>query len=227
MSTYLVNRDEQELGAFDLPQIKAGLQTGQFENSDWGWQEGMDDWLPLSTLVSSAAPAHASQPPASLPKTAATKRPEPFNPYASPAAAKVKTVGSPIISGWVPQEVVSELAGTKPWVRFLSVLGWIFGVVSAGVIILSVVQSSSSTNAGSIAPILGGGILMVLLAYPTVKLTLYARHIKRLVESKSYDDLTNALREQRRLWKFYGVIAAIYLGFLLMIFLYSLTTGRR
>ncbi len=224
MSAYLVNRDGQELGSFELSQIKAGLQTGQFEDSDFGWQDGMAEWQTLSTLVNSAAPAQATL--ADSPSKTAANQPEPFNPYASPAAAQVKTAGSPTISGWVPHEVVSELAGTKPWVRFLSILGWIFGVVFAVGLIITVMQSSSPKGTGGFGSVLIGGIIMVVTMYPTLKMTKYASHINRLVESNSYDDLTNALREQRRFWKFYGVIATIYLGFFLMIFLYALISGK-
>ena len=55
------------------------------------------------------------------------------------------------------------------------------------------------------------GITAVLIVYPTLKLSKYAANISRLVESHSFADLNDALAEQRRFWKFYGIIALIYI----------------
>jgi Na+/H+-dicarboxylate symporter len=48
-----------------------------------------------------------------------------------------------------------------------------------------------------------------LVIYPTLKLTKYASNIGRLVESQSFTDLCAALREQRRFWKFHGILSLI------------------
>lgn len=225
MSAYLVNRDGQELGSFELHQIKDGLQDGQFRAGDWGWQEGMAEWQSLSKLAGAPAGASAPRPQTALPAPSAAK-PAAINPYASPGTQSVGADGSPIVGGRVPQEVVTELAGTKPWIILISVLMWIGCGIMLVALAINLVGALDGATAlaknnmagagvGGMLGILFVGVLTALLVlYPTLKLTKFASNIGRLVASQSYADLTNALREQRRFWKFYGILIVIYLGVL-------------
>ncbi len=229
MSAYLVTRDGQELGSFELSQIKAGLRTGQLKDSDWGWCEGMEDWKALTEIAGPAAvsPVKSISSPSSAPiSNSGNLTPAGINPYAAPSANLVRAAAT----GEVPYDVVVELKGTKPWVRFISILGWIMCSFFGLGIIFSLIPALS-TKAPVGGPelaiiILGGGLVMFLMLYPTLKLSKYATHISRLVESNSPSDLVEAMREQKRVWKFYGVVAAIYLSFFLMMFFYSLMTRR-
>jgi len=242
MSNYLITREGQELGSFELSQIKEGLQTGYFQASDWGWREGMAEWQPLATLANSSPSPAATQPVASAPKARPVAVPvnaprskpagtSAINPYAAPAA---KGQGaSPVISaGSVPYSIITELSGTKPWVRLISVIMWI----ACGFMILAVVVNlfigaigasalSKSGNgavgaAGLIVMMVVYGISAMLIIYPTLKLSKYASNISRLVQSQSFVDLTAALAEQRRFWKFYGILTVIYLGVVLVVVLF-------
>lgn len=47
MSNIHVNRAGNSLGQFSLEEIKAGLASGQFLESDLGWREGMAEWKKL------------------------------------------------------------------------------------------------------------------------------------------------------------------------------------
>ena len=219
MSAYLVNRAGQELGSFTLTQIKAGLAKGELQGTDWGWQDGMADWKPLSTLVGSTL---APLPAASAPMVREPNPPT-INPYASPAGRVAQPLGSsPLTGGYVPAETVDELARTKPWVRLISVLMTIGCVLVLGSLLVNVLSLAtlsskfgSSLGGAEIGLIFGAlvfmGITAVLIVYPTVKLSKYATNIGRLVESKNFLDLTAALREQRRFWRFYGILAVLYL----------------
>ena len=60
------------------------------------------------------------------------------------------------------------------------------------------------------------GVTSMLIIYPTLKLSKYASNISKLAQSQSFTDLTAALAEQRRFWKFYGIITLIYLSFALL-----------
>jgi len=239
MSAYKVSREGQELGSFDAAQIQEGLQTGYFQPTDWGWCEGMADWQalpqlfaqPKQTPVSSALQAR----PAASPQNAVGRKTAAgsLNPYAAPASNVASGSG---LLGSVPVPVISELAGTKPWVRFISVLMWIGCSVMILFVVLNLVMGlmgasalAKSGNGGlgvtfMIAMTFGYGISAMLIIYPTLKLSKYASNISRLADSHSYSDLIAALREQRRFWKFYGIIILVYLS-LLVLFVILMVAG--
>ena len=59
MAMIFVNRDRQSLGQFTDQEISNGLQSGQFLPTDLGWQEGMENWQPLSAFTNLPAPGAA------------------------------------------------------------------------------------------------------------------------------------------------------------------------
>lgn len=62
---YYVGRDGTQLGTFSLDQLKADLAQGKLRPTDMAWCEGMDDWKPLSDVLSAAtAETTAPTPPA-------------------------------------------------------------------------------------------------------------------------------------------------------------------
>ncbi len=229
MSAYLVTRDGQELGSFETAQIQEGLKAGQFLPSDWGWREGMANWQSLTEIVGTAAApqSKAISSPASTPlRNPAASTPASINPYAAPTATAQGTA-----LGVVPVPVIAELTGTKPWVRLISILMWImcalFLLSIVVNLIIGVVSASAMAEKGKgglgfgmlVSMMVFFGITAMLIVYPTLKLSNYASSISRLAESKSFTDLTTALAEQRRFWKFYGIITLIYLTFAVLFLL--------
>ena len=247
MSAYLITRDGQELGSFEAAQIQEGLKNGSLLPSDWGWREGMSDWQGLAEIAGTAAvaapqgktivgPSAVAVPqpqartissPLSAPvKKPAGQKPESLNPYAAPASASAQ----PAVSGFVvPPDVLKELTGTKPWVRFLSVLMWIgcsvFLLFIVANLVFGLVGGSSLIKAGAagagvvvmIGTTIGYGLMALLILYPTLKLSKYASKIGLLAESRSFTDLAAALAEQRRFWKFYGILMLSALFVILMV----------
>ncbi len=218
MSAYLVNRDGKELGSFDVSQIQEGLKTGSLQATDWGWREGMASWKGLAEIVatSSAPQAKAIATPSSAPdRNPAGSKPGDLNPYAAPTANVVQTSAT----GAVPYAIIEELKGTKPWVRLISVLMWIgcvvFIIVEVGLLLTAL---SKEGGAYALGTAVGYGLATILIVYPTLKLSKYASNISRLADSQSFDDLAAALKEQRRFWKFYGILMVIYLSVLAIIF---------
>lgn len=226
MSEYLITREGKEVGTYTLAQIQDGLKSGHLQPTDWGWQEGMENWKALSDIASPALPGPGGLPaPAktiSSPLSAPVKRPadirapDGVNPYAAPVA-NIDITGA---GGSVPPQVVAELKGTKFWVRLLSVLMWLsvllmVAFVVANILFGSAIAQASGAgalgNAYVIGTTVGYGLMTLLVLYPTLRLTKYASSISSLVKTRSYSDLTQALSEQRRFWKFYGVIALIYI----------------
>ncbi len=228
MNSYLVTREGKELGSFDLPQIQEGLKSGFFLASDWVWSDGMDDWKPISSLEESAQSPASTQPlSVTVPAEAAAAKTKPttavVNPYAAPSAAGRPT-RAVMSSGAVPASVIAELAGTKPWITLIAVLMWIgcalmilmvLGNLLIGAIGVSELAKSGNGGIGGVALVVVAiiyGFTAMLIIYPTLKLTKYSSNIGRLVQSQSIVDLTAALTEQRRFWKFYGIMIIIYIS---------------
>ncbi len=149
-----------------------------------------------------------------------------IDPYSSPA----NHVEPPSFSNSsaVSQGVLAQLAGTKPWVRFMSVLMFIgagFMLLVALVMLVAggSIAASSKTGALPAGMMSGIAILYALLAglyiYPALKLWKYASNIGTLLISGTVLDLEAALGQQRSFWKFLGimVIAIFVLYFVIVI----------
>lgn len=147
---------------------------------------------------------------------------EPSNPYATPSA---HPYGSNPLSmeGSVAAETIAPLAGTKGWVQFMSILLWI-GVVfmilaGIGIIVMANVMPKVFENVSKGAPFGGAGfmtgigvfylLLSGLYLYPAMKLWSYGTRIGKLKASLSLADLNAALHEQRRFWKFTGIMVIL------------------
>lgn len=142
-----------------------------------------------------------------------------IDPYASPAV-NVSPV-SRSHEAAITEGVIRQLAGTKPWVRFISVLIFIgvgFMILAALIMLLAggMMAQASQSN-----PLLAGGmraviaviylVLAFLYIYPGIKLWKYASRIGNLMQVASTANLEAALMEQRKFWKFLGVIMLIIL----------------
>lgn len=148
------------------------------------------------------------------------------NPYSTPSAnlyGAATGAGADAVS----PGTIAALAGTKPWVRFMSVMVWI-GVVfmllgGLGMLVMGMLGLNggpSSSQMGMPGP---GGAFMVGMAgayvfmafmyiYPAIKLWKYASHIGRLSSSRTVADLDEALNEQRRFWKFLGIAMIVLMS---------------
>jgi hypothetical protein len=218
MSAYLVNRDGQELGSFEVSELQDGLKTGFFRATDLGWRDGMTHWQALPEIAGTGLALPKPNLAPLSPLSAPVKKAVNLNPYAAPSAGSQSAA-----IGAVPSAIISELTGTKKWVRLISVVMWIgFAFVmlhAISLFIFGAVGLSSFVKSGQqglgVGLLIGAaaiyGVFILLIIYPAIKLTKYASNISRLAESKSFTDLAAALAEQRRFWKFHGIIVAIYL----------------
>ena len=149
-----------------------------------------------------------------------------IDPYSSPASHMQPPNFS--ASSAVSQGVLTQMAGTKSWVRFMSVLMF----VGAGFILLMalmLVVMGSKFAEVSKSPVYSGGTGLVIAAFyallsflyifPALKLWKYASHIGALLSSSSMLDLEAALSQQRSFWKFLGImiIALFALYFVIII----------
>jgi hypothetical protein len=141
----------------------------------------------------------------------------PANPYSTPVANLYGTAtgnGADAVS----PGTIAQLAGTKPWVRFISVILWIgiafmiLGAIGLGSMMafgFSQAKNSPFGGAEMIVIVVMYGIFAFLYIYPAVKLWAYANRIASLSSTRSVADLDAALTEQRRFWKFIAILAII------------------
>ena len=139
------------------------------------------------------------------------------NPYQTGAYSS----SYPIATGQVSAGIIQALAGTKPWVRLCSIMGFI----GAGFMILAglMMMAGGAIGGSSNSSMRGLGwmqtfmgviyiALSVMYLFPSLKLWKYGTAIIRLMSSQSAADLEQALVEQRGFWKFVGIVVLIYLA---------------
>lgn len=234
MSVYQVTREGQQLGSFEASQIQEGLETGSFLPTDWGWCEGMSDWQGLAEIFGAASPpktkALSSSLSALVRKPVGPKQPDSINPYASPASSRVIARSS----GELSSDVITELQKTRPWVLFIAILLWILGggfliLLLYNVIFVRNPAGSTVFSSGSMVSMisylvglgLGYAVVAYVILYPALKLTRYALNIARFTQSESFTDLAAALSEQRRFWRFQGIVLVTILGFVVLLALWA------
>jgi hypothetical protein len=66
----------------------------------------------------------------------------------------------------------------------------------------------------------------ILILYPAVNLSNYAATIDRLAQSQSPADLAVALTEQRRFWRFCGIVLLLHVCLALLFFAGSFFVTR-
>lgn len=140
------------------------------------------------------------------------------NPYSNPSASLYGTAPDGAADA-VPPGAVAALAGTKPWVRFMSVLIWLLSglllFMSFAVVFTVVIGAyDHDRDAAFLKKIVIGTAAYYALAgfaviYPALKLWKYASGIAQVMNSRTTADLDAALNHQRRYWKFQGIMVII------------------
>ena len=127
--------------------------------------------------------------------------------------------------------VIGELVATRPWLRFMeytaTIVAAIFGIsclVTAPGIVRRVVESVSGKSSEFVGTPLLSGVLSILLP---VFFFLAARHLSGFASaislahnSRNMNDVAEALRQQKKLWKFLAIcMIGIVLGAMVIVFL--------
>lgn len=141
-----------------------------------------------------------------------------IDPYASPAANVSPMAKSYEIA--IMEGAIRQLAGTKPWVRFISVMMFIGAafLVLTGVVMMSmggVLAQAVPNNqvfAGGLGFVVGAVYLVMALfhIYPGLRLWKYASRIGDVMRAPTSANLEAALQEQRKFWKFVGVVVLVF-----------------
>ncbi len=147
------------------------------------------------------------------------------NPFRSPSSDCNAFVSGEETGHVITPKVLAMLRQTQPWVRFLSVLGFICSVLMAmaGIIGLAVPMFAT----GNMGPV---ECFIMMLVYfpiaavyfvPSLFLFRYASRINALWATHSMRELEDALEAQKSFWKFAGILVLVvifmYLGFVVFI----------
>lgn len=140
------------------------------------------------------------------------------DPYATPLSP-LEGVGSGVPMGNVTLGTLEALQATKPWVRFMGVMGWIGTGIMVVVALVIFFSGLASQDRGLPAAM---GLLYLVLAGlyvpPTLFLHRYASRIGDLLGSNDAGDLEEALRAQKSFWKYVGIFTAVTLVIYALVF---------
>ncbi len=111
-------------------------------------------------------------------------------------------------------EMIDALRGTKGWVLLIGILTLIgagFMVLGGiGMLFGSAFIGAAGAGAPPAAVFVGMGALYIMMAvlyiFPGLFLVKYSAAIGRLLSSGQSSDMEDALQQQRKFWKFAGVV---------------------
>lgn len=136
--------------------------------------------------------------------------------------------------GHITPATLQALAGTKPWVRLCSILGFIGAgfMILAGLLMMTTgamagMGSRDAAGLGGFPVVMGITylVLSIIYLFPALKLWKYGSAIVRLMSSNSTADLEAALDQQRGFWKFVGILMIIMIAITLLAMVGGILAG--
>lgn len=132
--------------------------------------------------------------------------------YKTPAAEACLPVHDQTGKNDVPPVVLEHLRGTRPWVKFCSLSGYIAAlfIVVIDIIIVRKMLGQYPIHQ-TIMMAVFYFVLAGLFVIPSLRLSQYERAITRLTVSQRIEDLEQATAHQRAFWKQMGIMILIIL----------------
>lgn len=120
--------------------------------------------------------------------------------------------------------MIEHLRGTKPWVRFVSVVMFILaGLIFLGGLAMMLIPSSGMGGYG-LGPLIG--ILYILMGglylAPAFFLHQFASSIGDFLNGGGDSAMENALGSQKSFWRFVGILTLIVIGLYALIFVFAM-----
>jgi hypothetical protein len=142
------------------------------------------------------------------------------NPYESPQA-EISSVKPLAHQGLLTETMLFYLKGASPWLRFVGIAGFVtLGLyVLIGLTMIVGVQSFGSTISGwsgAMGAVFGVFYLgaIVLMFFPVLFIFQFGKKIKSYIHTGNDEDLEQALKNNKSLWKFIGILSIVVLSFL-------------
>ncbi len=141
------------------------------------------------------------------------------NPYQSPAAEVVAPSGNlPLEGASVTVAMLDQLKATRPWVRFVSVMGFIgagfTGLVGLGMLAAAVFGSSGEFGGTAMSIMVASYLAVAVVIYllPTRQLHRYAGALGRVFSQGGAASIEDALKRQASFWRTAGILVIVGLG---------------
>jgi hypothetical protein len=140
------------------------------------------------------------------------------NPWQSPET--VVKAEEHAAQGILTAEMIRSLKEASPWIRFIGILGYIGAgfLIAAGIIAavaLLIMGNTRQTGAVGFVSIFLGFIYIVtgaLAFFPARFTHKFGGKIRNYLISGAEKDLEEALKNNKLLWKFVGILAIVYLA---------------
>jgi hypothetical protein len=149
------------------------------------------------------------------------------NPYESPHA-EISSVKPLATQGLLTETMLFYLKGASPWLRFVGIAGFItLGLYALiGLTMIAGVRSFGSAIpgwSGAMGAVFGVFYLgaIVLMFFPVLFIFRFGRKIKSYVHTGNDEDLEQAFKNNKSLWKFMGILSIITLSFLAIMVLFG------
>ncbi len=139
------------------------------------------------------------------------------NPYQSPSMPASPFEGHTEVDT-VLYEATQSLAQTKPWVRFLSVLGFLGSASAFAFVLLGAVIGGGAP--GTMELILMVPICLLFYFIPSLLLWKYAGRIGVFLRGSSPASFSAAITAQMSFWRYVGILALIIVIIYGMIFIW-------
>jgi len=123
------------------------------------------------------------------------------------------------VVGSLTETMMVYLKEASPWLRFIGILGFIScGLIALGVIIIIILFAVAASLLGEFADIPIWLISPLYLAmgalffFPSLFMYNFGDKIRKFLVSNSEEDLEEAFKNNKSLWKFYGIMCIISLA---------------
>ena len=143
----------------------------------------------------------------------------PFEPYKAPTAVDAGPVASTQAVA-VPDTVIDLLAETRPWVKLLAVLSFVF--LGIAIVAGAIIAFGRFKSAASFIPL----ALMCGVYVPAgLFLWRYAGSIGQLRGGGGQPALESAIRHQKSFWKYVGILACVMIALQVVVMLVGILAG--
>jgi len=153
------------------------------------------------------------------------------NPYQSPESPVVPETQNSS-GNLLTETMIKYLVEASPWLRFIGIIGYIgSGIMLITGILVPLGLFASSAIVGDLGGLsswiflliyLPAGIIMFFPAHFTHN---FGHKIRNYKFSNSNEDLEQAFKNNKSLWKFYGIICIIYLAIIPLFIVIAIVGG--
>lgn len=151
------------------------------------------------------------------------------NPYQSPETQAV-SVQSPAVHGALTETMLVYLKGASPWLRFVGIVGFVLAGLTAmwglvffalaPVIGFSLADIPGFEAFGGTVGIAAVGVglyiigLAAIMFFPSLFSYRFGSRIRSFLRTGTEAELELAFKNNKSLWKFYGILFIVFLAFL-------------